>query len=688
MGRLGVLLVIVALSLVATSAVAGPPDKVKVIIAFQDQPGAAEQALVRDLGGSIKYTYDLVPAIAASVPESAIAGLLAQPGVVRVERDLEVHAVDAELDNSWGVKQIGAGTVHDGGNMGTGIRVAVLDTGIDTDHPDLKYNAGCSYDFVNSDTLPEDGWGHGTHVSGTIAAEYNGEGVVGVAPEAIICAYKVLDDTGSGYYSDIMAALGQAVDDDVQVTNNSYGSSGDPGESVKAAFDEASAAGIIHVAAAGNSGTPPGRGENCIYPALWDSVIAVAATDKNDKRASFSSTCPELELAAPGVKVNSTWVGGGYHEKSGTSMASPHVAGTAALVIASGITDDNGDGHVNDEVRLRLRQTADDLGETGPDSHYGFGLVNAAEAAASGNSPPSVAIEDPTDGQTISGTYRVKVSASDSDSDGSITTVELSIDGGDYIDITEDRDGTTYYYDWDTTTAAVAEGSHTLDARATDDEGATVNASQITVQVDNGNDPPVASFTYTCSGLTCDFDGSASTDPDGTIASYAWDFGDNTDSGETVSPSHTYAAADTYMVVLTVTDDDGDTGTDSQEVTVTDATGTVHVGDLDGDGVKMARGNWRAEVTITVHDGGEGLVDGATVSGTWTQNGTVVGKYSCVTGDSGSGQCKIDSDQLPSKSGKATFTVDGVTYSGYEYVDADNHDPDGDSDGTSITVSK
>jgi len=478
MGRLGVLLVIVALSLVATSAVAGPPDKVKVIIAFQDQPGAAEQALVRDLGGSIKYTYHLVPAIAASLPESAIAGLLARPGVVRVERDLEIHAVD-ELGNSWGVERIGAGTVHEGGNMGAGVKVAVLDTGIDTDHPDLvaNYEPGCSYDFVNDDPFPEDGWGHGTHVSGTIAAEYNGEGVVGVAPEATICAYKVLDDSGGGYYSDVTAALQQAVDDGVQVTNNSYGSSGDPGETVKAAFDNASAAGIIHAGAAGNSSNPAGRGENCIYPALWDSVIAVAATNKDDSRASFSSTCPELELAAPGVDVNSTWVGGGYHEGNGTSMASPHVAGTAALVIASGITDEN-------QVRLRLQQTADDLGETGRDSHYGFGLVNAAEAAAAPVATGSIAgtVTNAADSTAISGaTVTVDTGQSaTTGADGTYTITDVPID--------------------DRIVTASADGFNSASQTVTVSENITTTADFALTPVTTATTVSVDSITYATKG--------------------------------------------------------------------------------------------------------------------------------------------------------------------------------------------
>ena len=236
-----------------------PSEKVPVFIGFTDQPGPAEEALVRRAGGDIRYTYTLVRAIAASLPEEAIQGLLNNPNVAYIEPDIEVYVIEhptgvAELDSGWGVAHIGSGTVHSGGNNGAGIKVGVLDTGIDRNHPDLKYDKSCSYG-TRYGTV-EDGHGHGTHTAGTVAALDNGSGVVGVAPEVTLCIYKVLSDSGGGYYSDVIAGVQRAVTDGVQVTNNSYGSSGNPGKTVKAAFDNAEAAGILHVAAAGNSGNP------------------------------------------------------------------------------------------------------------------------------------------------------------------------------------------------------------------------------------------------------------------------------------------------------------------------------------------------------------------------------------------------------------------------------------------------
>ena len=366
-----------------TSQAANAPQKVDVLIGFTNTPGLSEQALVRSHGGVIKHSYHLVPAIAASVPESAISGLSHNPSVTSIDLDGTVYAIDAELDNTWGVKRIGSGTVHDTGNKGTGVKVAVIDSGIDYTHPDLGVNFAGGYDFVNNDTDPMDDNEHGTHVAGTIAALDNNVGVVGVAPEAKLYALKVLSSGGSGSWSDVIAALQWAVDNGIQVTNNSYGSGQNPGGTVQAAFDNSAAAGVLHIAAAGNSGNPGGKGNNVGYPARYDSVVAVAATNKNDDRASFSSTGDQVELAAPGVGINSTKLGGGYIEFNGTSMASPHVAGSAALVIAAGITDSNGNGLINDEVRQALDSTALDLGTAGRDSLYGFGLVNVAAAVAS-----------------------------------------------------------------------------------------------------------------------------------------------------------------------------------------------------------------------------------------------------------------------------------------------------------------
>lgn len=377
-------------------------NKVDVFVSFDRTPGTAEQKIVRAFGGTINYTYSITPAIAASVPEAAIKGLLNNPHVTAVEMDGPVYATD-ELDNSWGVKRIGAGTVHANGNTGAGVKIGIIDSGVNYLHPDLKDNfdpTNRGYDFVQSDNDPMDVYGHGTHVAGTACAESNGFGVVGVAPNCALYSLRVLNNDGVGSWSATIAALNWAVTHGMQVVNLSLGNSKNPGTAVETAFDNAEAAGIAIVAAAGNSGNVAGKGDKIIYPAKYASVIAVGATDSTNKRASFSSTGSTLELMAPGVSVLSTWndstsyldpqptclldsFGNAvcyYKQGSGTSMASPHVAGVAALIIAKGVTDLNGIKGISDEVRAKLDSTATDLGTAGKDTQYGYGLVNAVAA--------------------------------------------------------------------------------------------------------------------------------------------------------------------------------------------------------------------------------------------------------------------------------------------------------------------
>ncbi len=371
----------------ATGSFEGAPaaqaveNRIDVLIGFGVMPGPPEEAMVRSVGGQIMHRYRLVPAIAATIPPQAVTALRANPRVTVVEADVRVFALDAELEASWGVARIGAGPVHQDGVSGVGVKVAVLDSGVDYTHPDLALNYGGGHDFVNSDTDPFDDNSHGTHVAGIIAARDDDAGVVGVAPGATIYALKVLDASGHGTFSNVLAALDWAVANGVQITNNSYGSSEDPGVIVQQAFVNAEAAGILHVAAAGNSGTCQGTGDAVQFPARYASVIAVAATDSLDGSPCSSSAGPAVELSAPGVAVNSTTPGGGYQRLSGTSMATPHVAGAAALVLSqAGVGDTNGNGRINDEVRARLIATAQDLGPAGLDTWYGYGLVDARSA--------------------------------------------------------------------------------------------------------------------------------------------------------------------------------------------------------------------------------------------------------------------------------------------------------------------
>lgn len=199
-----------------------------------------------------------------------------------------------------------------------------------------------------------------------------------------------------------------------------------------------------------------------------------------------------------------------------------------------------------------------------------------------------------------------------------------------------------------------------------------------------GNSSPTASFTFTCSGLSCDFDGTGSSDSDGTVQGWSWNFGDgNTGSGSTVS--HTYAASGTYTVTLTVTDDDGAPDSDSQSVSVSGGGGTtMHVGDLDGSSTNNGKSGWTAHVTIRVHDTTHGAVSGATVSAAWSNGAT--GSASCTTDSTGS--CTVSKSGIAKRTSSVLLSVTGANHSTLTYDSAANHDADGDSNGTSITVLK
>lgn len=465
---LAVAMIAIFLVSLGGTAIAGPsqPERIPVIVVFKERPDAA---LVRAHGGGIKYTYHIIPGIACSLSQSAIDALTKNPNIAYIEADGVVHAIDAELDSSWGVEHIGAGIVHEY-NKGTGVKVAIIDTGIDYTHPDLDANYKGGYDFVNDDADPMDDNGHGTHCAGIVAAEDNEIGVIGVAPEAHLYAVKVLDSSGSGYLSDVIAGIDWSVSNDLQIISLSLGTDTDY-QSLHDACDRAYNSGIVLVAAAGNDGNPPGRGDNVDYPGAYNSVIAVAAIDDADARARQSSTGPAVELSAPGVDILSTYLGD-YAYGSGTSMACPHVTGTVALAMMSYSTYDNV------QIRTLLQTTADDLGAAGFDTKYGYGLVDADEAA-----PNTAPAEPDTTAPTILGVAVTDITSSsatviwttDEASDSAVnygtttslgsTTSDTTLTTGHSITLTGLIAETTYYFEVQSTDSS---GN-----TATDDNGGT-----------------------------------------------------------------------------------------------------------------------------------------------------------------------------------------------------------------------
>jgi subtilisin len=243
---------------------------------------------------------------------------------------------------------------------------------------------------------------------------------------------------------------------------------------------------VLHVAAAGNSGACPPSGDTVLYPAKFASVMAVAATTSSDARACFSSAGPAVEVAAPGSSIYSTKRAGGYTTMSGTSMASPHAAGVAALVLASN------PGMTPAEIRQRLKDTADDLGASGWDVEFGYGLVDADEAATAGpvNAPPSVAISSPADGARVDSGASVTLQGSAMDTeDGSLTS---TLRWSSNLDGSLGTGGSV--------TKVLRDGVHTITSSATDSGGRTGSDSITVTVAPQASGVLVSSITYARSG--------------------------------------------------------------------------------------------------------------------------------------------------------------------------------------------
>jgi subtilisin len=251
---------------------------------------------------------------------------------------------------------------------GKGVTVAVLDTGVDGSHPDLTISRG--RDFTGSSRGWSDVQGHGTHCAGIIAARNNDLGVVGAAPDATLIAGKVLSDSGSGAIRWIAAGIHWAISEKADVISMSLGGGGHIAPVLQAALDAAIRSGAIVVVAAGNSGPYEGTVGS---PGNYKPCVTVAAVDMKGNVARFSSRGGAVDIGAPGVRILSTYPNGRYTQLSGTSMATPYVAGIAALFVEKarkcGVTPSQS------LFEKLIKETALDRGAPGFDTSYGEGIV-------------------------------------------------------------------------------------------------------------------------------------------------------------------------------------------------------------------------------------------------------------------------------------------------------------------------
>lgn len=337
-------------------------EQVRCIVRFSRTPTSSGVGLVAGRGGTVLRKHHLVPIVIANLSKPAALSVATNPYVVDIVPDKKGRMVADTVQ--WNVKNVAADIVWPFGYKGDGIKVGVVDTGIDYRHPDISPNYVGGIDIADNDSDPLDWHGHGTHCAGIIAADDNGTGIVGVAPNAKLYAVKVFANGSTWcWWSDVIAGIEWCVSHGINVISMSIGGDYDP--VFEQACNSAYQAGCLLVAAAGNSG---GAVE---APAMFSSVVAVGALDKNNARPSWSCYGPELEFVAPGVSIYSTVLNASYGYKSGTSMACPHVSGLAALIWAKYRNE------TSSQIRQRMITGTVDLGATGHDNYYGYGLPKA-----------------------------------------------------------------------------------------------------------------------------------------------------------------------------------------------------------------------------------------------------------------------------------------------------------------------
>ncbi|RAL25684.1 S8 family peptidase [Thermoflavimicrobium daqui] len=345
---------------------------------------------VKAIGGKVFYISRFTPTLTAMIPDQKYLSVLKKdPDLMYISRDqtfslpfyhvkkifspsimmkanqmhLSKQVIPWNIQRVWGKHYL---------NSGQGIRVGVIDTGIDLNHPNLAKNVKGGINIIHPSKSPQDDNGHGTHIAGTIGALKNRVGVVGIAPKVSLYAIKVLDSSGMGSLSNLIKGIEWGIANHMHILNISISGGKNIPPVLQKIVKEAVSRGIIIVAAAGNHGSTSGQGDTVEIPARLSEVISVAAVNKSNERASFSATGKMVDIAAPGVDILSTYHQKRYAVLNGTSMATAHVSGVMAIYRALYPRKS-----VADLKRIVFRK-AIDLPPKGKDSLTGYGLIQVS----------------------------------------------------------------------------------------------------------------------------------------------------------------------------------------------------------------------------------------------------------------------------------------------------------------------
>ncbi|MEC1601250.1 S8 family peptidase [Bacillus halotolerans] len=343
----------------------------EVIVVYKNKDG---KETVLDSDAEVEQQYQHLPAVAVTADPETVKEFKQDPDILYVENnvtftaadntDLKVLSENADTTDNfeqWNLEPIQVKQAWKEGLTGKNVKIAVIDSGI-SPHDDLSISGG--YSAVSYTSSYKDDNGHGTHVAGIIGAKHNGYGIDGIAPEAQIYAVKALDQNGSGDLQGLLKGIDWSIANGMDIVNMSLGTSSDS-QILHDAMDKAYEKGVLLVAASGNEG----NGKPVNYPAAYSSVVAVSATNQHNQLAAFSTTGNQVEFSAPGTDITSTYLHQYYATGSGTSQATPHAAAMFALL------KQRDPGNTNVQLRALMQKNIVDLGITGRDQQFGYGLI-------------------------------------------------------------------------------------------------------------------------------------------------------------------------------------------------------------------------------------------------------------------------------------------------------------------------